>query len=224
MMKKKAKVDSMNFCSSSFEYIFDSDEYKIVTVKGIGFFNPKLWLETFSKSLTKNIIEAKIIFTSMGLTIPLKRYASSPRKQTIEFAGLHGYNEESKLLKQLLIELLPMIQDSIIKRIDVCLDYERVPNKVIKRLCINRKPFQYKNTTYYKTAKEKKVNSTMDIKRYNKQIQAKLDYPLHRLEFAFKGRYFNNMKLKQLDKETYKKMEKSILKFSGIDSSITSIS
>ena len=144
--------------------------------------------------------------------------------QTIEFAGLHGYNEESKLLKELLIELLPMIQDTIVKRIDICLDYERVPNKIIKSLCINRNPFQYKNTTYYKTAKEKKVNSTMDIKMYNKQIQAKLDYPLYRLEFVFKGSYFNSMRLEQLDKETYKKMEKSILKFSGIDSSIIPIS
>lgn len=214
----------MNFSSSSFEYIFGSDKYKILTVKGIGFFNPKLWLETFGKSLTKNIIEAKIIFTSTGLSIPLKRYASSPTMQTLEFAGLHGYNEKSKLLNELLIELLPMLENSFIKRIDICLDYERVPMKVIKHLCTNREPFQFKNTTYYKTAKEKKVNSTMDIKKYNKQKQAKLDYPLHRLEFSFKGRYFNNMRLEQIGNKIYNKMQKSIYKFSGIDSSITSIS
>ncbi len=156
MMKKKVKIDSINLSSSGFEDIFQSPDYKIVTVKGIGFFNPKLWLETFGKSLTKNIIEAKIIFTSMGLTIPLKRYARSPNMQTIEFAGLHGYDEESSLLKELFNELLPKFQDCFVKRCDVCIDYKRYPNRVESYLLQKRKPFQYANTTYHKTDKEKK--------------------------------------------------------------------
>jgi hypothetical protein len=85
-------------------------------------------------------------------------------------------------------------------------------------------PFQYKNTTYYKTPKEKKTNATLDIKRYNKQDKEKLPLPMERLEFVFKGAYFQNMELKQLDKIFFSKMEKTINKFSGINSKIIPIS
>lgn len=223
-MKKNAIIDSINFSSSSFEDFFDSDNYHIITVKGIGFFNPKLWIKTFGKPLTQNIIEAKIIFTNLGLTIPLKRYAINPQMQTIEFAGLHGYNEKSKLLKELLLKLLPILKNSFIKRIDIAFDYSRVPSKIIKSIEEKRKIFPYKNTKYFKTENEKKTNTTIDIKLYNKSLKEKLDYSLDRLEFAFKGAYFDKIKLSELDKNMFQKMQKSILRFSGIDSRIIPIS
>ena len=90
--------------------------------------------------------------------LPIKRYAVSPHKQTLEFAGLHSYDDRSKLLSELLNKLLEHIQDETIARLDIAIDYKgKVPNKVIKKLCEDRVPLRYWNTTYYKTAKEKKT-------------------------------------------------------------------
>lgn len=219
----------MNLCNFDMEQFFNSNNYIIEDVKTIGVFNPKRWTETFGKSLTRNIIEAKIIHTLEGLTIPLKRYAGAKEMQVVEFAGINGYTEKSRLLKSLLIELIPQFQNCILKRVDVCKDYLRVPNSIIKRICTNgREPFKPNshkwNTTYYKTAKEKKSNTTIDIKKYDKQIKDKLAKPMERLEFAFKGAYLKNMELKELEAKLLHKMEKSIFKFSGISNKIIPIS
>ena len=224
-MQCKGVIDSMNFGGFNLESLFNNDDYIIEDVKTFGVFNPTRWSETVGKPLTRNIIEAKIIHTLTGLTIPLKRYASAKDIQVIEFAGLHSYDEESKLLKSLLIELIPKLQQCKIKRIDICFDYPRIPNRIIKKLCLSgRESFQYKNTIYYKTAKEKKCNSIIDIKRYNKQLKDNLPFPMERLEFVFKGAYFENITLNELDKKFLSKMEKTIFKFSGINSKIISIS
>ena len=223
-MQSIGKIDSMNFGNYSLEYLFKSDDYVIENVKGIGVFEPLRWKYEFGKSLTQGIVEAKIIHTSLGLTIPLKRYASKKDIQVIEFAGLHGFNERSEFLRNLLDELLPKLQDCYIKRIDICFDFEKVPNSIIKNICIKRKPFLYKNTIYYKTNKEEKTNVILDIKRYNKQLQAKLSYPLERLEFAFKGRYFNSRKLKYFDINFLNKMQKSIKNFTNKNLKISPIS
>ena len=221
-MKVKGVIDSMNFSSKNIEQIFYNDNYIIEDVKSQVSFNPKRWRDEFKKALTKNIIEAKIIHTSNGLTLPIKTYSVSKQKQTLEFAGLNGYTQTSSLLKQLLRSLLEQLEDSYIVRIDIAIDFTKIPNKVIKALCKHRVPFKYANTTYYKTIKEKKTNSNMDIKTYNKSKRAKLDYPLERLEFAFKGQYFNKTNLKDL-KKIFKKMEKSIKKFSDLQVEISSI-
>jgi hypothetical protein len=224
-MKRKGVIDSMNFGSFELESLFNNENYTIEDIKIIGVNNRKRWTETFGKRLSRNIIEAKIIHTSTGLTIPLKRYASAKDIQVIEFAGIHGYNEKSKLLKSLLIELIPLLQQCTIKRIDVCNDYPKIPSRIIKKLCLSgREPFKFKNTTYYKTPKENKSNPTMDIKIYNKQLKEKLQMPMDRLEFAFKGAYFKGMTLAELDRKFLSKMEKAILKFSGSDCKIIPIS
>ena len=63
----------------------------------------------------------------------------------------------------------------------------------------------------------------MDIKKYNKQLKEKLPLPMERLEFVFKGAYHQDMELSEL-KKLLSKMEKSIDKFSGINSKIIPIS
>lgn len=224
-MKKIGIIDSMNFGSFDIEHLFSNENYTIEDVKTRGVFEPKRWLETFGKSLTRNIIEAKIIHTLEGLTIPLKRYSNAKEKQVIEFAGLHGYNERSQLLKDELIELIPKLQQCKIKRIDICFDYPRVPNRIIKKLCLSgREPFQYKNTTYYKTPKEKNSNSKLDIKIYDKQKKENLPKSMYRLEFCFKSPYFQDISLEELNNNFLNKMEKTIHKFSGINSKILPIS
>lgn len=224
-MKSIGQIDSISFRSEDFEQMFTSEDYIIVTAKSVGIFEPKLWRDTFKKSLTKSIIEAKILHTSTGLTIALKRYNRSPKMQTLDIAGLQGYDEKSELLNDFLEAHFLEFMECEIKRIDICFDFVKVPNRIIKKLCEKREPFKFINTTYYKTAKELKTNDTLDIKRYDKQKEAKLSKPLERLEFCFKGAYFpKGMKLKDLDKNFISKMEKSIKRFSGIDAKIFPIS
>lgn len=224
-MKIIGRIDSISFRSENFEQLFTSEDYIIEIVKSVGVFLPNLWRETFKKPLTKSIIEAKILHTSAGLTVALKRYNRSPTMQTLDIAGLQGYDDKSELLNDFLEAHFLEFMECELKRIDICFDFVKVPNRIIKRLCEKREPLKFRNTTYYKTAKEKKINDTLDIKRYDKQKEAKLPEPLERIEFCFKGAYFSKgMKLKDLDKKFLSKMEKTIFNFSGINAKIIPIS
>ncbi|ADG92281.1 hypothetical protein Arnit_0616 [Arcobacter nitrofigilis DSM 7299] len=221
----------MNFSSDNLEFILDSDDYIIETVKSIGIFNPGRWSETFGKPLAKKVngkwktpfTEAKILHTSKGLALAIKRFNVTPKKQTIEFAGLNGYSEKSRLLKELLSGLFSQLGNSFITRIDVAIDFRgRVPNKVIRQLCKNRQPKQYKNSIYYKTNKEKSTNQKLDIKKYNKSLKNDLDEQIERLEFVFKGGYFHKLQIIGLG-NAYQKMEKSIKRLSGLNVKIEAI-
>jgi len=225
-MKKSGTIDSLNLSFQNFEYLFTHRRFKIITVKSkyTEEFYPNFWKDTFGKSLTPNIVEAKIICTTDGLYIPLKRFSKTQQMQTIEFAGLKSYNDHSRRLESLLIELSPKLQDCFVRRIDVAFDYQRIPKKVIEKLQSRRgKKLPFKNTEYYKTLKELKTNQTLDIKIYNKSLKEKLDFPLFRLEFCNKGSFFNNARLSDFD-AIAKNIEKRIFSFSGIDSKISSLS
>ena len=224
-MKLIGKIDSLNLRNDDFSELFSSKDYIIMVAKSVGIFEPKLWRCTFKKGLTKSIIEAKILHTSTGLTIPLKRYNRSLTKQTLDIAGLQGYDNKSELLNKFVQDHFLEFLECEVTRIDVCFDFVKVPNRIIKKLCEKREPFKFCNTTYYKTQKEKKTNAKLDIKRYDKQKEASLSMPLERLEFCFKGAYFlKGMKLKDLDRNFLSKIEKSIKRFSGIDAKILPIS
>jgi len=223
-MRVKGIIDSMNFSSSHLEELFSNDDYIIETVKSVSIFEPKRWKETFKKSLTRNIIEAKILHTLTGLMLPMKRYSVKQDKQTLEFAGLQGYTDKSKLLNGLLCDLYEHIQDEVLTRLDIAIDFNgKIPNRVIKALCKSRTPFKYWNTTYYKTGKEKKSNVRLNIKTYNKAKKSNLDYELERLEFSFTSQYLKKTKIKDLE-NLFMKMEKSIKKLSGLEVKIYPIS
>ena len=224
-MRVEGVIDSMNFSSSHLEDYFFNDDYIVETVKSVSIFEPERWRETFKKSLTRNIIEAKILHTSTGLMLPIKRYSISPQKQTLEFAGLNGYTDKSKLLNGLLCDLYEHIQDEVLTRLDIAIDFKgKIPNKVIKALCKSRTPFKFWNTTYYKTGKEKKSNVRLNIKTYMKSKKKNnLDYELERLEFSFTSQYLQKAKIKDLE-NLFVKMEKSIKKFSGLEVKIYPIS
>ncbi len=223
MRVKRVEIDSLVLSDVHLEATFiHNEDYSIETVKSKSIFEPKRWSETFGKSLKRHIIEAKIIHTHLGATIPLKVFAPTPLSQTVEFAGLHGYNERSKLLVQTFNELKSQLEPMRVTRIDVAIDYKgEIPKSIIKALSKHRKPFvpkKYPHMTYYKTVRElenkKKSNPYMDIKIYDKSSKEKLDYPLERLEFVFKGRYFCRLRLKDLD-SIITKMEKSIKLLTG---------
>jgi len=221
-MKLKGVIDSFNFSSEHLEVYFRREEnYSIEAVKSIGVFEPKRWIQEFKKPLTRNIVEAKILHTSMGLTLPLKRYSRNQNMQVIEFAGLQGYNERSRLLSELLSDLMEHIQDEHIVRLDVAIDFKgNIPNRVIKQLCKDREPFKYKGTTYYKSKSEKKQNNRLNIKTYSKSRKEKLGKEINRLEFSFLSSYLQKTQVKDIEK-SFKKMEKTIKRFSGLEVEIT---
>jgi hypothetical protein len=97
---KKAHIDSINLMSESFEDLFKSDDYFIEVLKARGVFSPARYKAEFGQSLKKNLSEVKVIHTSTGLSIPLKRLANNNQMQVIEFAGLSGYLERSQLLQE----------------------------------------------------------------------------------------------------------------------------
>lgn len=220
-MKVQGVIDSMNFCSTHLEDYFFSNDYIIVAVKSIGEFNPGLWKKEFKKSLTKNIVEAKILYTTTGLALPIKRHSRSQSKQTLEFAGIHGYNDKSKLLRELLCGLMEYIKEDNIVRLDVAIDFKgKIPNRVIKKLCEDREPFRFWNTTYYKSKSEKKSNNRLNIKTYSKSNKEKLDKDIQRLEFSFLSSYLNKLQVKDIEK-SFAKMAKTIKRFSGLDVKIS---
>ena len=85
-------IDSLNVSDNHLEamFIYD-DDYSIETVKSKAVFVPSVWSETFGKSLKKNIIEAKIIHTHLGLTLPLKTFAVTPLRQTVQKTHQTGH-------------------------------------------------------------------------------------------------------------------------------------
>jgi len=218
--KPQGVIDSLNFRSSQMESYFSDDEnYSIETIKGIGVFEPDRWVKEFKKPLTRNIIEAKILNTSTGLILPLKRHSRSQDMQVIEFAGLHGYTDKSMLLSELLNALMESIQDELITRLDVAIDFKgKIPTRVIRALRKNRRLFVWKNSMYMKTEKEKSTNQNINICMYRKDLKKNdIDYELHRLEFSFKSTYFRNKyKVENLE-DLYKKMEKTIKKIANFE-------
>ena len=216
-MKLKGVIDSLNFNSKSLEALFSDDDYIIEVIKSVSIFEPKRWLEEFKKPLTKNIIEAKILHTTKGLVIPIKRFSRSPTKQTLEFAGLHGYNDKSELLSELLSGLMEHIQEEQVTRLDVAIDFKgQIPNRVIKKLCDDREPFRFWNTTYYKSKSEKKANNRLNIKTYNKSNTKNDTKNLYRLEFSFLTSYIGKTQVKDIE-NSFVKMAKTIRRFSGLD-------
>ena len=216
MRVKKASIDSLNLSDEHFISLFiGNEDYSIEAVKSQSVFNPKVWKKTFNKSLTRNIVRADIIHTYLGLALALKTYSRSQKVQVLEFAGLQGYNERSKLLSIHLKELWSQLQYTKITRIDIALDWEKIPYKVFKALKANREPFKWFNSTYYKTAKEKKRNYYINVVAYDKTIKDNLSEPMERLEFSFSGAFFKDMYLKDLPK-AIEKMEKAIKKKIGV--------
>jgi hypothetical protein len=181
-------------------------------VKSKNIFNPTRWREAFGAKLTRNINRACIIHTITGLEIPLKTFSSAKGRDCIEFAGFVSYTDRSDYLVACYDDLKSYLQNGTISRIDIAIDFkDKVPKAIIKKILVGREIFQWKNTTYYKTPKEKKTNQKLDIKTYDKYLKEKIksDDILMRLEFCFKGAYLKGYKLKDLDR-LIPKLQKSI--------------
>jgi len=223
MRVKRANIDSLNLSDANMTSLFIANEdYIIETVKSRSVFKPKLWSEAFGQSLSRNIIGADIIHTNLGLELALKTYSRTQNKQVLELAGLHSYNQRSKLLMKHLQGLWSHIQDTKLTRIDIALDWVEIPSKVLKKLKGNREPFKWVNSIYFKTPKEGKRNYYINIIAYDKAKKENLTTPMHRLEFSFSGTFLKDMYLKDLSK-VYEKIEKTIKRIIGITIKINPI-
>lgn len=217
MRVKKANFDSINLSGYNLLSVFlHNENYTVETVKGKNVWQPHKWVNVFNKKLTQNITEASII-SDVGswLKLPLKTYSRSQTIQVIEYAGIHGYNNRSELVHYHLKEMFSYLQYTVISRIDVAIDYTKIPRKLIKALEKDRKPFEYLNSTYFKTPKEGKKNLYMNVVWYDKAKKENLNEPMERIEFSFGASFFKGLQLKDLS-EAIEKMEKAINRKLGI--------
>lgn len=230
-----AAIDSINLASPSFGSLFHyRPNYKIEPLKRKGRGNDKRHRELFGKSFNNIVngerkcpfIEIDAIHSTRGVVFPLKVHAASKDSQTIQFAGLQRYDNRSEQLKEIIFELYEDLQDIIIKRMDICIDFDgELPKEVnisLKRK--KRKPKKTENTTYYKTANEGKSNNYINILVYDKGEKENINFieKVTRLEFQFKGSYWKSLKFKDMD-IAVASLEKSIKSFTGMEISITKL-
>jgi len=225
-----ARVDSINLNSNILtSHFFYDDKYVIDTIKVGNRCDNYVWRKAFGKSLHNKLAngkwispytEAHIVNSHLGCILPMKIHNRNKGVPTIEFAGLERYDERSKLLKMTLQDLVPLLQDAKIKRLDICIDVEkRVQSKVHSSLRKKRVAKRKKNITYYHTCEgEFQRNQYIDISVYNKGQKEglKLDYKLFRIEFSFGSLYLKNTRLRDID-ALIKKIEKTISKFTSLN-------
>ena len=226
MMKAKlANIDSLNVNDLSLWSIFDNHpNYLLETVKSLSVFDSLRWKQLTGKNLQRHIKGADIVHNNRGVELPLKLFARS-QSPTLEFFGLMGYTEASRERLLAYKELKQHLLHAKITRLDICIDYDKIPLKVLKTLKSYRNETHYKsypNTTYYKSKSESKTNNYFDVKIYDKQKEANLSSPMIRLEFCFKSAYTKGYTLKEIEKLLYK-CEKTIKRATGITVKIKSV-
>jgi hypothetical protein len=169
-------------------------------------------------------VEAKILFTNTGLTLPLKRFSKNQTMQTLEIAGLYGYNEKSDYKRDFVAEHLETFSNCFIQRLDVAVDFsKKIPRKVIVAIKkFRKKTFKIKGTgtTYFKSLKEKKTNTFFDVKIYDKATKENLNCIMQRLELCFKKPYFKNITLAGIEM-VYEKIIKTFKKYTGLEIQIS---
>ena len=133
---------------------------------------------------------------------------------TITFAGLHGYNQRSKNLLEILLSLSDNLIGYMITRIDVCTDTKIKPTRLLNKLDAdkNRYKVQHKNTTYYN-----QKSRAVTIAYYDKGLKEKLSQKIHRVEYRFGGSYLNKKFYwsKEGLEELYKRLETYVFRAFG---------
>lgn len=209
-------VDSLCLSAPNLRDFFD-ENYYIEDVKWINVFEPEVWRKTFGSPLNGYILYAGIIHSNLGLTIPIKRQLNGSF-EVVDFAGIHGFNDRSALLQLCIKDLLPLMGDCVVKRLDIAIDMDNIPSRLMKRIM---KKGRYKkivkNSIYFKTKSENKTNRYINIILYDKQKKDKYSPKKYRLELSYRGNSVG-MAMKDL---VYEKFEKSIKRLTGLDVKIT---
>ena len=219
-----AHIDSLNLCSPVLSSFFiNNDNYKVECLKNkskhdtgkcLEYFGDTFLNETKEGKCVCPFVEIDAIMCHQKIMIPMKLHARSKKSPTVEFAGLKRYDDRADTLKMVLCEVSPYVQDSIIKRIDIAIDFVgRIPNKVHKGLVRRRTVHKEGTTRYYKTRGEGKRNPAVNIIAYDKgkKENLQLEKKLLRLEYQFLAPFIGKVMLKDID-ELIKKIERRINK------------
>lgn len=149
-----------------------------------------------------------ILETQTGLKYKIMQHKRA-KKINITFQGLKQYSELSQLMEYDLKSFLEHFKEDLqLIRLDVAIDNQKAFNLNSIARNTNRNIYNFFNTSYLKTAKEKKVNEHLNIKHYYK-----INVELYRLEFVFKKRYFQSKNPIQTIERTIQKAIKKRLKF-----------
>ncbi|MCT7604837.1 hypothetical protein N5U17_11410 [Aliarcobacter butzleri] len=167
------------------------------------------------KGIDKQLKELKnlyqylaILETQTGLKYKIMQHKRA-KKINITFQGLKQYTEISELMEYDLKSFLELFKEDIqLIRLDVAIDNEKAFN--LDSIAINTKRTikNFHNTSYFKTASEKRVNEHLNIKHYYK-----IDVKLYRLEFVFLKRYFKRKNPLEAIEKTIQKAIKKRIKF-----------
>ena len=149
-----------------------------------------------------------ILETQTGLKYKIMQHKRA-EKINISFQGLKQYSEISQLMEYDLKSFLELFKEDIqLIRLDVAIDNQKAFNLDSIARNTNRNIYNFFNTSYFKTAKEKKVNEHLNIKHYYK-----INVELYRLEFVFLKRYFKGKNPMKTIEKTIQKAIKKRIKF-----------
>lgn len=149
-----------------------------------------------------------ILETQTGLKYKIMQHKRA-KKINITFQGLKQYSSISHLMEYDLKSFLECFKEDIqLIRLDVAIDNQKAFNIDSIARNTNRTIYNFFNTSYLKTAKEKRVNEHLNIKHYYK-----IDVKLYRLEFVFLKRYFLGKNPMKLIEKTIQKAIKKRIKF-----------
>ncbi len=231
----EANVDSISFGNKMLPSIFHHDDaYEIVSGKR----SKELWKKTFGKDLCQNPAkcpwkEAYIITCLQidKLKLSLKEHYRYD-KPILAIAGLERYDKKAKNLKSFLKSIWPKLpNDTAIRRIDVCIDFEgAVPVDLGKNIMKKNRIFDiFENTTYFNSAPKKKTKNTITKKKKNDYLKiiiydktekdgvmTKDGKRIIRLEFQFSAQYLRNTLIGEYSC-AIEKIEKTINAYTNLE-------
>jgi hypothetical protein len=127
-----------------------------------------------------------VIYSDNGIWYKITQH-SRQKGYTLAFQGLKQYSLIDELKRKDLEEFINFIKIDNLKlsRLDIAFDSNTAFNTHRIAHKIKRDIYQYKNTTYLKTGKEKRMNSYCNLKHYEKLKG------LYRFEFSFCRGFLN---------------------------------
>ena len=112
--------------------------------------------------------------------------------------GLQQYDSDGNLTddaiqKRLALnEMLNQLSGFTISRVDYAMDMKKIPLRVLKKLASKRHVKLVRTTTYYEPINQReRENATLKIMTYDKALKNNLPFPMMRLEFALKSKYWS---------------------------------
>ena len=111
--------------------------------------------------------------------------------------GLQQYNRDGELTdgaiqrQSALNEMLQQLNSFKIGRVDYAIDIPKIAPRILKKLASKRNAKAVGTTTYYQPLKQReRENAVLKIMTYDKAHKNNLPFPMMRLEFALKSKFW----------------------------------